>query len=176
MKTFSIEEINAARWKFTERYEQMVVPFRGMSHICFVLPPRIFDEKNEVPFFVYRMTPKTKEIFAAPSPDRVTLFAVSADVPEEFRAACLIHEMYEFIRLGVDAPHRCANSFEFELAYLRDQPMATHDMQRYLEMRLQLFEALEALFMRSNAYTVADLAAILETEDLIKRELVAVAA
>lgn len=144
MHAFEQSAIARQRQAFEDcGFEKVPLTYKGVTYQYYVIPAAWDGSPTDLPNFVMRMTPRTESIRGAADPSAVTLFGVSSDVPEKFRTFCIIHEIEEFVHIGINRQGRCHESTMKEIALVRADPDLTdEDKRAYLILRLNFFRTL----------------------------------
>lgn len=135
-------------------YPTFEVMHEGQTFHPFVLPSSLSTLRN----FVQRITPTTVEMQSASNVDDVTVFGVSEEVPEEFRPYCVVHEIIEFLHLGIERKGRCALAAaqEYRLVVESGKFSATQLME-YATLRRNFFRDLIQFVEGTSSYTPDDI-------------------
>lgn len=125
--------VEVPRWAVHFVLDSAVVDVDGIAYSYCVVSNTLFHVKNFLGF------PEAKFLF------------ISEDVPEEFREYMLRHEVREFTqRAGQE--DRCLATLKQEL-----QEIPAEIRQRYIEMRLKLFQDLVAHYATEQDEALADI-------------------
>ncbi|MCR4264398.1 MAG: hypothetical protein NUV98_06810 [Candidatus Roizmanbacteria bacterium] len=150
MKQYEQSEIDQTRGYF-ERQEFPVeeVNVEGIAVPYFVIPQELMPS---LPDFAFRMTRTDPE-----AGNVVGIFGVSDSVPEELRTYWALHEIIEFMQIGIDQEGRCAQAEELVVAQIPVEHAAA-----YIEKRKVFFEKLCIFFQseldaQTGSYTEEDL-------------------
>jgi len=84
------------------------------------------------------MTPPP-EVLKQPFMTSEALFGVSSSVTPAFQPFCVIHEIMEFLELGLEVEGRCAKAAEMEIALVRQSELSEDHRNTYFRMRLRFF-------------------------------------
>jgi len=149
MKIFTKPEIDDGRqWHIDGKHEQCSVTHNGTEYPYFVIP----EEKcpDDLPDAVQR--------FTGESPEDGTVFAVSASVRENVRKYPILHEIIEFIDIGIETKGRCAEASRREIELVKRDPELTPDEVRdYIDMRRNFFDNLIAFVTGTGSFTPEDI-------------------
>lgn len=153
MKPFAPETISKYRDQFrSDGSPEIELPYKGRKFRYFVVP----QAKNpELQDFVMRLTPPTEVVRSAEKPEEEAVFGVSESVREDFRNFAVIHEIEEFMFIGIEEKGRCAHAARTEIEVASQE---LRDLSTYLEMRIRFFENLMVYAKeRPKSYTEEDL-------------------
>lgn len=144
MQSFTKEQIDAARTRFKDalRWPVSSLEYKGRTYPYFVIPVSALP--SALPNGVMRMTPPKEDLDATNAPEKITLFGVAESVPEASRQFCVIHEIEEFVHIGIDHCGRCAESAENEINLVVASQLAVEEKKAHVVMRTAFFRDLIA--------------------------------
>lgn len=139
------------------RLQAFNVSHEGKYYTCYVMDGSKMP--NGLEWAIMRFTPSKEELEAGASPEVEAFFIISGAVPEKFCRFVVLHEILEFLKIGLDVPGRCRKAAEAEVHYLMtDRSVSPAEKIEYLAMRAQFFKNLiEYCKDKPDAYTQADL-------------------
>ncbi len=142
MKSLSKEERDQRRalyeklgWK-----KQTIAAGDGRVFDCYLIPKESCPPA--LPNAVIRITPSMEEYRTSEHPDQEAFFGVSEEMPEKFRQFAVMHEVFEFLHIGLEHSGRCAKAAEMEIRLLMKSALTPAEKNEYLNLRLRFFQDL----------------------------------
>lgn len=139
MKPISKAQRDRTRAKYVEAgYPQFHVSYAGKKFQCFALPASLAPDTLK--YGIMRYTPAPEELAAGAKEEEEAFFAIVDGVPEPFRRFVVVHEIIEFLQIGLHVPGRCAKAAEGEIVLLsQDTTLSPADQLAYVQMRHEFF-------------------------------------
>lgn len=142
MRMLSKEERDEARMHYTQLgWPMTTVTHHEKTFDVFIIPTKSCP--SDLPDAVARFTPSPEEIAAGIDVEQEAFFAVAETYPENVRMYPVLHEIIEFLEIGLQEPHHCSNASHEEAGLvMRSTTLTMTEKFAYVKQRLDFFRNL----------------------------------